>query len=52
LVEDYKPETIARTIHNLLKDKTLLSKIKDNQQKAKKVLCWEIESKKLDNYFK
>ena len=34
------------------KDKTLLSKIKDNQQKAKKVLCWEIESKKLDNYFK
>ena len=52
LVEDYKPETIAKTIHNLLKDKTLLSKIKDNQQKAKKVLCWEIESKKLDNYFK
>lgn len=52
LVDDYKPATIAATIHNLLKDKSLLSKIKENQQKAKEVLCWEIESKKLDNYFK
>lgn len=51
LVDDYEPETIAKTIHNLLKDKTLLSKIKNNQQKAKEVLCWEIESKKLDKFF-
>lgn len=52
LVDDYQPENIAKTIHNLLKDKALLSKIKLNQQNAKNVLCWEIESKKLDNYFK
>ncbi|APZ45135.1 glycosyl transferase group 1 [Polaribacter reichenbachii] len=52
LVDDYQPETIAKTIHNLLEDKALLSKIKENQLKAKKVLCWEIESKKLDKFFK
>lgn len=52
LVDDYQPETIAKTIRNLLEDEALLSKIKLNQQKAKEVLCWEIECKKLDNYFK
>jgi hypothetical protein len=52
LVENYQPETIAKTIHNLLKNETLLSKIKENQKSAKEILCWEIEQKKLDNYFK
>lgn len=52
IVNDYAPKTIAKTIQNLLKDDALLSEIKKNQQKAKEVLCWEIESKKLDNYFK
>ncbi|MFY9242925.1 MAG: glycosyltransferase [Polaribacter sp.] len=52
LVDDYSPETIAKSIHTLLNDKTLLLEIKENQQKAKEILCWEIESKKLDNYFK
>ena len=52
LVGDYQPKTIANAIHNLLEDKTLLSQIKENQQRAKEILCWEIECKKLDNYFK
>tara|TARA_R110002049_G_scaffold268074_1_gene444563 strand:+ start:154 stop:1251 length:1098 start_codon:yes stop_codon:yes gene_type:complete len=52
LVDDYQPENIAKSINNLLNDESLLLEIKRNQQKAKEVLCWEIESKKLDNYFK
>lgn len=52
LVNDYESKTIAEAINNLLKDDVLLSEIKENQQKAKDVLCWEIERKKLDNYFK
>lgn len=52
LIDDYQPKTIASVICTLLKDNSLLLKIKENQQKAKEILCWEIESKKLDNYFK
>ena len=52
LVDDYQPKTIAKIIKNLLNDELLLSEIKENQQKAKEILCWEKESKKLDKYFK
>ena len=52
IVDDYSPEKIALAINNLLNDAALLSEIKKNQQKAKEILCWEKESKKLDNYFK
>jgi glycosyltransferase involved in cell wall biosynthesis len=52
LVKNYQPETIAKAINNLLENETLLSKIKENQKQAKEILCWEIEQKKLDNYFK
>jgi len=52
LVDNYQPQTIAEAVNNLLNNQILLSEIKENQQKAKEVLCWEIECKKLDNYFK
>lgn len=52
LVDDYQPKTIAKTISTLLKNKELLTEIKVNQQKAKEVLCWEVECRKLDKYFK
>ena len=52
LVDDYQPKTMAKVIKNLLNDALLLLEIKENQQKAKEVLCWEKESKKLDKYFK
>lgn len=52
LVDDYQPKTIANAIHNLLENNALLLEIKENQQKAKAILCWEIERKKLDFYFK
>lgn len=52
LVDDYNPKTIAKAIKNLLNDDLLLLNIRENQKKAKAVLCWEKESKKLDHYFK
>ena len=52
LIDNYEPKTIANAINTLLADALLLSEIKENQQKAKEVLCWESECKKLDNYFK
>jgi glycosyltransferase involved in cell wall biosynthesis len=52
IIDDYSPEKITLAIKNLLNDEALLSEIKENQQKAKEILCWEKESEKLDNYFK
>lgn len=51
-VNDYEPNTIATAVLNLLNDNDLLNKIKQHQQEAKDILCWEIERKKLDQYFK
>ncbi len=45
------PQNIAVTITNLLENQSLRKEIKEYQQKAKKVLCWENECKKLDTYF-
>ncbi|PQJ82629.1 glycosyltransferase [Polaribacter glomeratus] len=52
LVENYEPKTIAAAINNLLNDEALMLQIKENQQIAKEILCWEKESEKLDIYFK
>jgi glycosyltransferase involved in cell wall biosynthesis len=52
MVADYNPKTIASTIEKLLDNEALLSEIKENQKKAKEILCWEKESEKLDYYFK
>jgi len=52
MVDDYSPETIAKVVSNLLKNKGRLDEIKRNQKKAKEILCWEKESKKLNQFFK
>lgn len=51
LVDDYQPETIAKTIKDLLSNKQFLVEIKTNQKEAKEILCWEKEQQKLDQYF-
>lgn len=51
LVDDYQPETIAKTIKELLNNKQFLAQIKTNQKEAKEILCWEKEQQKLDQYF-
>ena len=52
VVGSYVPKEIAKAIQHLLNDESLRSEIKKNQRKAKEVLCWEKEEKKLDQYFK
>ena len=52
IIDDYTPEKIAAKINEVLSDPDLILKTKENQQKAKEILCWEIERKKLEYYFK
>ncbi|WP_299059681.1 glycosyltransferase [uncultured Polaribacter sp.] len=52
MVDDYSPEKIAEKINKTLEDEMLLKSIRENQKTTKEILCWETESKKLDNYFK
>ncbi|WP_299046251.1 glycosyltransferase [uncultured Polaribacter sp.] len=52
VVEDYTPQSIAKQINELLADSERLQKIKNNQKLAKELLCWEVESQKLNQYFK
>lgn len=51
LVDNHNPNHIAEKIETLLANRDLLKKIKANQKQAKEELCWEKESKLLDNYF-
>ena len=51
IIDEYTPENIAKKINETLNNPTLISEIKSNQKKARKILCWEEEAKKLDCYF-
>lgn len=51
IVENYTPKAIATAIQDLLNDENKMLAIKQNQQKASEVLCWEKEQQKLDIYF-
>lgn len=51
-ITDYAPVTIANSVRNLIEDSVLYREIKENQQKAKKDFCWEIEQQLLAKYFK
>jgi glycosyltransferase involved in cell wall biosynthesis len=52
MIEDTKPESIARAFNLLLNDKTLYKKIKANCLKARNVLNWESQEKKLVAFYK
>jgi glycosyltransferase involved in cell wall biosynthesis len=52
VIENYQPETIAKTIERLITDKELYQQIKEQQKKIKHQFCWEKEQQKLENYFK
>ncbi|TKK66730.1 glycosyltransferase family 4 protein [Ilyomonas limi] len=52
MIEDTKPETIADAFTTLLNDKALYQKLKANCLKARKVLNWESEEKKLIAFYK
>ncbi len=50
-ISNHEPRHIAEVITNLLNNEQLLLEIKTNQKLAKEQLCWEKESKLLDQYF-
>ena len=52
MIEDTKPETIADAFNVLLNDKALYQKLKTNCLKARKILNWESEEKKLLAFYK
>ena len=52
MIEDTKPETIANAFTLLLSDKALYQKLKAACLKARKVLNWESEEKKLIAFYK
>ena len=52
MVDGYSPEKIAEKINEVLNSPDLILEIKEHQKKAKEILCWEKECKKLETYFK
>jgi glycosyltransferase involved in cell wall biosynthesis len=52
LVENIDPKTIANSINNLLADSVLLEQLKQNCIKAREVLNWQNEEKKLIRFYK
>lgn len=51
VAESYVPKDIAKAVRELIENKELRERIKENQQKAKLTLCWEREQEKLNEYF-
>ncbi len=51
LITDLKTDTIAAALNNLQEDVVLYTKLKDNCLKAREVLNWEQESKKLLTFY-
>jgi glycosyltransferase involved in cell wall biosynthesis len=52
MIPDNKPETIADAFNVLLTDKVLYQKLRDNCLRARNVLNWESEEKKLVAFYK
>jgi DNA-binding transcriptional regulator GbsR (MarR family) len=47
-----RQKKIAEKINEVLNSPDLILEIKEHQKKAKEILCWEKECKKLETYFK
>ncbi len=52
LVDALHPETLAKAINKLLKDKALYDDLVRNCLQAKKVFIWEVEQEKLLDFYK
>jgi glycosyltransferase involved in cell wall biosynthesis len=51
LLNDIKPETIAAAVNNLLHDTVLYEKLKQNCLRARQILNWQQEEKKLLDFY-
>ena len=52
LIDDLSPETIAKSINNLLVNSVLYRRLRENSLAARKVLNWQQEEKKLLAFYK
>jgi glycosyltransferase involved in cell wall biosynthesis len=52
LVDDIRPKTIADSINNLMSNSVLLEQLKQNCIRARKILSWQNEEKKLIRFYK
>lgn len=52
LIDDLKPETIAKALNQLLTDKALYARLRENCLKAREVYNWNTEEKKLIQFYK
>ena len=52
LLNNIEPETLAKAMNLLLTDDELYNKLKENTIKAREVLNWEVEEKKLIQFWK
>jgi glycosyltransferase involved in cell wall biosynthesis len=52
LVDDIEPKTIADSINNLMRNSVLLEQLKQNCMKAREILSWQNEEKKLIRFYK
>ena len=51
LLEDITPASIAATVNNLMEDEALYAKLKTNCLKAREILNWQLEEKKLLQFY-
>lgn len=51
LIDDVDEQTIAKAINCLLEDENLYHQLKANTAKARSILCWQEEEKKLAEYW-
>ena len=51
LLDDISPEKIAEVINNLLMNDVLYKRLKENCLKAREVLNWQLEEKKLTQFY-
>jgi glycosyltransferase involved in cell wall biosynthesis len=52
LVNDIEPKTIANSINNLMSNSVLLEQLKQNCIRARSILSWQNEEKKLIRFYK
>jgi glycosyltransferase involved in cell wall biosynthesis len=52
LVDDIEPKTIADSINNLMRNSVLLEQLRQNCIRAREILSWQNEEKKLIRFYK
>ena len=52
LIDDLQPESIAAALNQLLTDKALYTRLRENCLKAREIYNWNTEEKKLIHFYR